>query len=709
VKSSDPVRWRVTAVFGATFVASLLTGLLLSCVALAQPGVPASPQPAPTSAQPAPAPTQQEAVPSPQSLKAWRGTMSQTPEPNGGCFKSTYPSTQWQPAPCTAAPSRPYPPARGPRSQTVGNGNDLVAQVSGPPISSATGSFPGVVGVTSESGASNASNAFSLQLNTNTFTTSVCNGTACRGWEQFVYSNQGVVFIQYWMIGYGASCPSGWNTYGSDCWRNGDNATSVPAQTIANLAQLSLAGTANSGGTDKAILSVGSDLYTAANPANMLNLAQGWQSAEFNLFGDCCLSEANLNSGSTVVVAVDVDNGTANAPVCVATGFTGETNNLTAVLPCCPLGGVSPEVIFAESNAAGARSPCSGGSWHNNDLTAATGAPTPAGDPAGYIFTAQNTQHVDYRGTDGHIHELWWDTSGWHHNDLTNAASAPTASGDPGGYVFAAESTQHVDYRGTDGHIHELWWDASGWHHNDLTNAASAPMASGDPTGYVFDAQGTQHVDYSATDGHIHELWWDASGWHNNDLVAATEAPNPTGSPKAYLFTAQSTQHVDYRGTDGHINELWWDTSGWHHNDLTNAASAPVAGGDPAGYVFAAQGTQHVDYRGADGHIHELWWDASGWHQNDLASAASAPTASGDPAGYVFDAQGTQHVDYSATDGHIHELWWDASGWHNDDLVAATGAPSPASNPLGYVFFVQGTQHVIYRANDSHIHELWWG
>ncbi|BCA56935.1 hypothetical protein W02_40750 [Nitrospira sp. KM1] len=196
----------------------------------------------------------------------------------------------------------------------------------------------------------------------------------------------------------------------------------------------------------------------------------------------------------------------------------------------------------------------------------------------------------------------------WHHNDLTVAASAPPATGDPAGYMFDAQGTQHVVYRGTDNHIHELWWDNDGWHHNDLTAAASAPPATGDPAGYMFDAQGTQHVVYRGTDNHIHELWWDNDGWHHNDLTVAASAPPATGDPAGYMFDAQGTQHVVYRGTDNHIHELWWDNDGWHHNDLTVAASAPPATGDPAGYMFDAQGTQHVVYRGTDTHIHELWW-----------------------------------------------------------------------------------------------------
>src|SRR5437867_2515630 len=112
------------------------------------------------------------------------------------------------------------------------------------------------------------------------------------------------------------------------------------------------------------------------------------------------------------------------------------------------------------------------------------------------MFDAQGTQHVVYRGDDSHIHELVWSgTSGWQHNDLTNASGAASkALGDPAGYMFDAQGTQHVVYRGDDSHIHELWWSDIGWQHNDLTNASgAAPIKDGDPVGYVFEAQGTQH------------------------------------------------------------------------------------------------------------------------------------------------------------------------------------------------------------------------
>jgi hypothetical protein len=47
--------------------------------------------------------------------------------------------------------------------------------------------------------------------------------------------------------------------------------------------------------------------------------------------------------------------------------------------------------------------------------------------------------------------------SPWKHNDLTQATGAPGAEGDPAGYTWDVDGTQHVVYRDSDGHIHELW------------------------------------------------------------------------------------------------------------------------------------------------------------------------------------------------------------------------------------------------------------
>jgi hypothetical protein len=321
--------------------------------------------------------------------------------------------------------------------------------------------------------------------------------------------------------------------------------------------------------------------------------------------------------------------------------------------------------------------------WHHHDLTAAIGAPLAGSNAAGYVFDAQDTQHVVYLGaliapnTHTHVQELWRDINGWHHHDLSASTGAPDANGGtgpPAGYVFNAQDTQHVVYVSaldTHAHVQELWRDINGWHLHDLSAATGAPDAEVGPTGYMFDAQDTQHIVYVdlSIEAHVQELWRDINGWHLHDLSAATGAPPAGYAPlSGYVFDAQGTQHVVYLGTDLHIHELRWDTHGWHHHDLTAATGAPTpaqtVGSGPAGYVFDAQGTQHVVYTAGDSHVHELWRDINGWHHHDLSAATGAPPANSNqftgPAGYVFDAQGTQHVIYIGEypDLHVYELWW---------------------------------------------------
>ncbi|MGO9316825.1 MAG: hypothetical protein ACLPXT_03840 [Terracidiphilus sp.] len=343
MKANSIVRGCVTIRVSIVF-ASLMFGLLLSCALSPLLRAQALKPLKPIENMPI---ASQAAQPTRAVRETWRKSLVQKPLSKKGCFKASYPSTEWQEVPCTKAPERPYPPAKGKRPETVGNGTDFSAQVTSGHISSAEGSFNSVTGVTSAS-----SDTFSLQLNTSPFSTSVCNGHAgCQGWQQYVYSNSGVVFIQYWLLNYNATCPSGWNTYGGDCWENGPSAASVPVQPITNLVNITLTGTANAGGMDNFHIAVGSDIYSGANEDNILNLAQGWTTAEYNIFGDGGGSGVSFNSGSTIVVKTSVNNGTANSPSCVEEGFTGETNNLNLVNPCCPYGGPTPNIQFMQTNA----------------------------------------------------------------------------------------------------------------------------------------------------------------------------------------------------------------------------------------------------------------------------------------------------------------------------------------------------------------------
>jgi hypothetical protein len=198
-----------------------------------------------------------------QAREAWREELRKTPTPSKGCFKANYPQKGWTAVPCVEAPHKPYGPAFGNRPQTIGNGTDFVA-VSAKPIGAAIGSFDRVTGVKGENDSGDG-NSFSLQMNVNTFPTraSICKKAAgCTGWQQFIFSNHGSVFIQYWLLSYGQSCPSGWDSYSpgpglaNDCWTNGP-ATGARTQTIAELGAMSLAAV-NRNGTDSVLVATAS-------------------------------------------------------------------------------------------------------------------------------------------------------------------------------------------------------------------------------------------------------------------------------------------------------------------------------------------------------------------------------------------------------------------------------------------------------------------
>lgn len=318
--------------------------------------------------------------PSMKELRSWRSSIMHTPRPKNGCFTADYPKTEWREVPCTKAPVRPYLPSRGQHSFTVGNGNDVTAEVSSGHISEAIGSFDSVSGVVNEYGIDPdtnvfTTNIFSLQLNSNFFAnTPACNGvTNCEGWAQFVYSNTaGMAFIQYWLIGYGASCPAsggpsgtGWITYGNNCYGNSNAVTITgnPPLNISELSQMSVTGQAVTGGNDTLTMYVNGTAYSTSDLDSVVSLASYWQIAEFNIFGDGNGSEATFNYASPDVAALKVrtavDYGSPSAPSCLAAGYTAETNNLYFGGYTTSSAGANPAaVVFMESNTNMGYSAC---------------------------------------------------------------------------------------------------------------------------------------------------------------------------------------------------------------------------------------------------------------------------------------------------------------------------------------------------------------
>jgi hypothetical protein len=292
------------------------------------------------------------AAPGPAEKFAWRDAIAATPTPAAGCFTAEFPSKSWVSVPCTVAPERPYLPRSGGHNGfTVGDGNDYAAVVTSL-ITSTTGTFPRIKGLKTETD-QGQQNDYSLQINSQFFASPTCKGAAnpgsCLGWEQFVYSSgSGAAFMQYWLINWNTKCPSGWNSYSGDCYKN-SAAVSVPLQVITQLGNLKLQGAAGTS-TDKLTMTTDTKAYSTSGNDNVVTLAGYWTQSEFNIIGDGGGSSATFNSGTSLTVNIALKTSSSAAPVCQSNdGTTGETNNLN-LGKCTVKGGTTPSVKFLESN-----------------------------------------------------------------------------------------------------------------------------------------------------------------------------------------------------------------------------------------------------------------------------------------------------------------------------------------------------------------------
>jgi hypothetical protein len=283
-----------------------------------------------------------------RAQESWRDAMHELGVTHGGCFTAAYPQRVWKKATCVTAPDALYLPRAG--VNTAGAGQDFAATTTNL-TQVALGSFPVVTGVKSEMG-DNGKNSYSIQLNSNFMTgTAACAGhPGCRSWQQYIYSSSyRVAFMQYWLLGYGNSCPSGWGSYSSSCYRN-SAAVSVPRLAIGTLKGQKMSGAAVDGGIDTLVFTHGKLAYSTTESDSLTNLGSAWKQSEFNIIGDGNGSMATFNPGSSITVKIAVTDGTTKAPACAANaGTTGETNNLN-LGACTAVGGPKPYVQFVQSN-----------------------------------------------------------------------------------------------------------------------------------------------------------------------------------------------------------------------------------------------------------------------------------------------------------------------------------------------------------------------
>jgi hypothetical protein len=271
-----------------------------------------------------------------------------------GCFRAADINATWEQVKCVAPPPIPLAPA------AVGDGYDYSAY-SGAPITSSAGSFESITGFVSENDSSEGPNSYTLQDNSNFFLadTAYTGLKQTRAWEQFVFQNSpalggGYVFISYWLLGYYTEyghCPTtiipggdGWSVSSGDCYADGPG-TLTPLVLASDLGSVTLTGFADANSNDEAYLCItGGSCYGVGGTAQVLDLYQEWNYAEFNFFGYGDYSTAKFNVGTTITVSNILN----VAATCESDGFTGEKNNL--YLGNCSTNSTdSDQIVFRES------------------------------------------------------------------------------------------------------------------------------------------------------------------------------------------------------------------------------------------------------------------------------------------------------------------------------------------------------------------------
>ena len=242
---------------------------------------------------------------------------------------------------------------------------------------------------------------------------------------------------------------------------------------------------------------------------------------------------------------------------------------------------------------------------------------------------------------------------------------------------WGSDGSVHVNFFGTDGHVHELCIvpGSAGWVDHDLTalTGAVAPIGDSPLAGY-WGSDNSQHVNFIGTDGHVHELYLapGAAAWVDNDLTVLAGAALPNGdSALVGYWGSDRSVHVNFVAGDEHVHELYIAPgSGWVDNDLTNLAGGVASGINRLDGYWGSNNSVHVNFiaAGVDHYVHELYIapGAAGWVDNNLTALAGAVAAAAEtPLDGYWGSNNSQHVNFIGADNNVHELYIapGATGW----------------------------------------------
>jgi hypothetical protein len=272
-----------------------------------------------------------------------------------------------------------------------------------------------------------------------------------------------------------------------------------------------------------------------------------------------------------------------------------------------------------------------------------------------------------WQSTSGDLEEAFYDASAQSWNGpsavtvdgtaISGLGSSPSVAVGPqssGGY-----GDQYVFWRGTDGDLHETFWNGS-W--NGPIDLGDGPMSSAPAAGV--DGSGNEYVFWENPSGGLEETEWNGSAWDGQHQVTVNgDSVGPLGSSPTVAVASNGDQYVFWAGTGtGDLWEAFWNGSSWSGpKDLGDGplASPPAAGVD-------GSGNEYVFWESTSGGLEETEWNGSSWggaHQITVNGNSVGPLGSAPTVGVAPD--GDQYVFWTGTgDADLWEAYWNGSSWN---------------------------------------------
>lgn len=281
------------------------------------------------------------------------------------------------------------------------------------------------------------------------------------------------------------------------------------------------------------------------------------------------------------------------------------------------------------------------GFWRWNDLTALTGAPLVMHNQeeslVGFDSPQFGSKEYAYVAQNGHIIELAYWGNSWHVNDLTALTGAPTPAGVMTlvGFDSYQYGSRQYAYLDSNHHLEEIYCLTSGCAVADLTAFTGAPAAAPGTeqliSGYDSPQFGSKQYAYLDSSNHLQELYYSRVNgyWRANDLTALYGAPQPWGqfySMAGFDSPRFWSKQYAYLDTQAHLDEVSYRSGSWHTTDLTVVGNANADGQAVGILGFASPQFGSRQYGYIDSwtqNFEETYFMAGTWHTVDLTQIAN--------------------------------------------------------------------------------------